>query len=121
PALRQEWHLQMQRVLEIGQATPAAETQRLTRDGRLLAVVRSSSPLRDAAGQVIGLLDTLTDITALKQLEEESRAVSKVRERDLIAMDLHDGLIQSLYAVVLSLAARERGVDPGQASALEAL
>jgi PAS domain S-box-containing protein len=120
-ALRQEWHLQMRRVFETSQPTTAAETQRVTRDGRSISVVRVSSPVRDSHGQVSGLLDLLIDATALKQLDEESRALAQVRERDLIAMDLHDGVIQSLYAVVLNLAAQEQGLGDAQPAAAEAI
>jgi len=121
PVLRQEWQLQMQRVIDLGQSTPAAETQRTTRDGRPITVLRASSPVRGTDGRVSGLLDLLIDATALKQLDEESRALAQVRERELVAMDLHDGLIQSLYAVVLNLAAQERALGDAPPSALEAV
>jgi two-component system, NarL family, sensor histidine kinase DevS len=111
PSLRQEWRLQMRQVLDGGRGTVTAETERLTRDGRLVPVLRSASPLHDQTNAVIGVLDTLVDISAHKQLDEESRALTQVRERELIAMDLHDGLIQSLYGVGLRLAALERGPD----------
>jgi len=84
-------------------------------------VVRSSAPVRDRDGQIIGLLDTLLDVSALKQLDEESRVLTQVRERELIAMDLHDGLIQSLYAVVLNLAAQEQVVANVQGDSRAAL
>src|SRR5579871_3735944 len=121
PGLQQEWQLQTQRVLESGQPDTPAETQRLTRDGRLIWVLRSSTPVRGQSGQVIGLIDVLQDVTALKQVDEEARALVQVRERELIAMDLHDGLIQSLYATVLSLSARQQSLDPPQPQAVEAL
>jgi len=108
PTLREEWHLQMQRIFDTGMPSPTAETQRVARDGRAISVLRTSVPVRDGSGRVIGLTDLLIDATALKQLDEEARALVQVRERELIAMDLHDGLIQSLYAVVLNLAAQER-------------
>ena len=119
--LKQEWQLQMQHVFRTGEPTPAAETERLTRDGRTVWVVRSSAPVRDEHGKVIGLADALTDVTALKQLDEETRALTQVRERELVAMDLHDGLIQSLYGVVLNLAAQERAVGASRADVAEAL
>jgi PAS domain S-box-containing protein len=113
-SLEKEWRLQMRQVLEGGRGADAAEAQRLGRDGRVIPVLRSSSPLHDARGRIVGILDSLLDITAHKQLDEESRALSQVRERELIAMDLHDGLIQSLYAVALGLAtaARTEELDP---------
>lgn len=117
-ALQQEWRLQMQRVLSTGQPTQPAETQRVTRDGTLISVVRTATPVFDARGETIGLIDLLIDATALKQLDDESRALAQVRERELIAMDLHDGLVQSLYAVVLNLAAREQAVDADTADAI---
>src|SRR5438067_5277235 len=82
--LKQEWQLQMQHVFRTGEPTPAAETERLTRDGRKVWVVRASAPVRDEHGTVIGLADTLTEITALKQLDEETRALTQVRERELV-------------------------------------
>jgi PAS domain S-box-containing protein len=119
--LLQEWRLQMQRVFETGEPTPVAETQRIAREGQPIWVVRSSAPVRDTDGQIIGLLDTLLDSGPLKQLDEESRALAQLREREQIAMDLHDGLIQSLYAVVLNLAAQEHAVAPSQVDTLAAL
>jgi PAS domain S-box-containing protein len=119
--LLQEWQLQVRRVFEAGEPVSVAETQRVTRDGRTIWVVHSASPVRDADGQVIGLLDTLLDVTGLKQLDEDSRAMAQVRERELIAMDMHDGLIQSLYAVVLNLAAQEHALEFPQEDALRVL
>jgi PAS domain S-box-containing protein len=119
--LAQEWQLQTRRVFDTGERVPAAETQRVTRDGRRIWVVHSASPVRDADGQVIGVLDTLMDVTALQQLDEDARALAQVRERELIAMDLHDGLIQSLYAVVLNLAAQEHALESPEEDALRVL
>lgn len=111
PPLRQEWRLQMRQVVDGDRSTAAAETQRINRDGRLVPVLRSSAPLRGPHGNVVGIVDTLTDISTHKLLDEESRALTQVRERELIAMDLHDGVIQSLYALSLSMAAEERAPD----------
>jgi signal transduction histidine kinase len=111
----------MRCVLETGEPSAAAEAQRVTKDGRTVWVARSSSPVRDNIGQTIGLLDTLMDVTLLRQLDEESRALAQARERELIAMDLHDGLIQSLYALVLNLGAQERVLTTTQAEALQVL
>lgn len=120
-ALEQEWQLKIQRVFQTHQPLPAAETQRITRDGRSIWVVHSPSPMHDDDGAVIGLLDTLMDVTALKHLDDESRALAQVRERELIAMDLHDGLIQALYATVLNLAVHEQSLADTDADARRAL
>jgi signal transduction histidine kinase len=80
----------------------------VTRDGQLVPVLRSTAPLTDRRGRVIGVLDTLVDITEHKRLDDESCALAQVRERELIAMDLHDGLVQQLYGLALGLVATER-------------
>jgi len=121
PALEREWQLQVEHVLESRQATPAAETQRITRDGRRVSVVRTSSPVRNAQGEIAGLLDLLVDATALAQLDAESRALTQVREREAIAMDLHDGLVQSLYGAVLNLAAQEQSLGAQDSVARDAI
>jgi PAS domain S-box-containing protein len=119
--LRQEWRLQMRQVLEGDRGVVAAETQRISRTGRLVPVLRSSAPLHGPDGDVVGIVDTLTDITTHKQLDDESRALTQVRERELIAMDLHDGVIQSLYALSLRLAADERAPELDTSAARRAL
>jgi two-component system, NarL family, sensor histidine kinase DevS len=40
-----------------------------------------------------------------ERLAEQSRELARLEERERIAMDLHDGVIQSLYSVVLGLGA----------------
>ncbi|OUN01269.1 MAG: hypothetical protein BAA04_08175 [Firmicutes bacterium ZCTH02-B6] len=64
---------------------------------------------------VIRLLE-MFDIEHARQLEEADRVRAVLEERDRIARELHDGIIQSLYAVGLNLeAAREQmEEDPGE-------
>ena len=45
------------------------------------------------------------------RLAEQVRVLARLEERERIAMDLHDGAIQSLFAATLSLAAEERALD----------
>ena len=42
-----------------------------------------------------------------ERLAEQSRELARLEERERIAMDLHDGVIQSLYGVVLGLGAQQ--------------
>ncbi len=58
-------------------------------------------PIHDRDGEDPGIGIVLRDVSHLKLL-------ALLQERERIAMDLHDGVIQSLYAVGLNLAARER-------------
>ena len=62
----------------------------------------SAFPVTDAIQESLGLL--LKDMTT-------ARALALLEERERIAMDIHDGVIQSLYAVALSLSAHERLLD----------
>jgi len=60
----------------------------------------------------VGIL--LRDGTAAKQL-------TLLEERERMAMNLHDGVIQSLYAIALSLGARERSLPGESQRAREAI
>src|ERR671914_945956 len=62
----------------------------------------SAFPVTDTIQESLGLL--LKDVTTAK-------ALALLEERERIAMDIHDGVIQSLYAVALSLSAHERLLD----------
>ncbi len=73
------------------------ETKRLTKDGSLIDVLISSSPLRDSAGAVVGAAVILHDISALKQAEA---AVRESEERFRAAFE------QAAVGMAL------RGVDP---------
>lgn len=63
------------------------------------ALLVSAFPVVDGTEVSRGLL--LRDVTGAK-------ALALLEERERIAMDLHDGALQSLYAAVLSLGAHER-------------
>ncbi len=56
-----------------GESVAHLETARLTRDGRLIPASMSISPIRDAAGAIIGVSKILRDITARKEAEESLR------------------------------------------------
>ena len=74
-----------------------------TKDGRQVPVLVTVSPLRDEEG-VAGVLVIAKDLTAHRELEEKSRQLALLQERQHIAMDLHDGVIQTLYGLgMLSL------------------
>lgn len=67
-------------------------------------------PILDEAGQVSMVLGASTDITERKRMEEALRQRERdlrtaIDERERISQDLHDGILQSLYAVGLGLEA----------------
>ncbi len=74
------------------------------------------SPGDEAA--VVALAAVAGSAIANVKLAIRSRELSVVRERDRIARDLHDTVIQNLYATGLGLqAAQRRGVDPDDVQA----
>lgn len=75
-------------------------------DTRWLQTVKR--PIFDDQGQVQMVLGAATDITERKRMEEmllqrERDLSMALEERERISQDLHDGILQSLYAVGLGL------------------
>src|SRR5262249_45308674 len=65
---------ELSRVLEIlkrGEPVPHFETVRRRKDGRLINVALSISPIRDEAGQITGMSTIARDITDQKAIEKE--------------------------------------------------
>jgi PAS domain S-box-containing protein len=81
-----------------GQSVDHFETIRQCKDGRLIDISVTISPIRDAAGKVIGASKLARDITGRKQLERQILEVSD-REQRRIGHDLHDGLCQHLAGI----------------------
>ena len=77
--------------LHHGQTMERRETIRMTKDGRLLPVLLSVSPLRDREGRIVGASKVVHDLTAVVAAREALR-----RERDLLETTLAsigDGVI----------------------------
>ncbi len=93
--------------LRSGEVVRNREVIRQRQDGQLLEAIVTASPLRNAAGQIIGLLGISKDISELKRLQRtllaQRQNLAVLEERERIGMDLHDGAIQSLYSVGLRL------------------
>ena len=75
----------------------ASESDRMTKDGRVIDVLTSHSPIRDDAGNIIGASVILQDVSALKQAQA---AVKESEERLRAAFD------QAAVGMAL------RGIDP---------
>jgi PAS domain S-box-containing protein len=65
------------RALELnrkGRSWRNVEVQRLHKDGTLIEVSASSAPIRDADGEVVGMVSVLADVTKRKRAQEALRA-----------------------------------------------
>ncbi|MBL0385147.1 PAS domain S-box protein [Tumebacillus sp. ITR2] len=71
---------QLHQKIKAGHYASGYETQRLCKDGRLIYVSATLSPVRDANGEVIGISGTCRDITATKHAEEELRKTKEMLE-----------------------------------------
>jgi len=83
-----------------GQSVEHYETVRQRKDGRLIDVSVTISPIRDARGGIIGAAKIARDITSRRQLEREILEISD-REQRRIGYDIHDGLCQHLAGIEL--------------------
>jgi PAS domain S-box-containing protein len=122
PAKRAEAEDLFERV-RAGEWVNDYETERLRKDGTLVAVSIASAPVRDGAGRVLGNMVAYTDITERKAQEAEVHrlndelharveelAASRARivtagdvERRRLERNLHDGAQQRLVALSFSL------------------
>ncbi|MFM8320062.1 MAG: GAF domain-containing protein [Chloroflexota bacterium] len=94
----------------------------LTAGGRVVAVMaaatRSSVEFDEREQNLLTAIGTWAGITIENaRLSRASRRLAVLEERDRIGMDLHDGIIQSIYGVGLALdfARMAIGDDPEQA------
>jgi PAS domain S-box-containing protein len=83
------------------------------KDGSEFPVEISLSPLETPTGRLFTAI--VRDVTVRKALEEERNALASEldteRERHRIAMDLHDGIMQDIYAASLALELVEMAED----------
>lgn len=100
------------------------ETLTLHSGDRYLLVV--ADPVLDTAGRLVGAVHIMTDITRRKQAEEALRRVSarllqaQEEERKRIALEVHDGIGQSLSAIKFTIESALAEEDLGAAAALQA-
>jgi diguanylate cyclase (GGDEF)-like protein/PAS domain S-box-containing protein len=83
-----------------GEAIAPYETQRITKDGRVIDILSSVSPIRNAAGDVTGASIILHDISELKRAEAELVRLAAIVEstNDAIISRALDGTIMSWNA-----------------------
>jgi len=101
-----------------GESVDHFETVRRRKDGRLIDISVTISPIRDAGGTIIGASKLARDITDRKQLEREILEVSD-REQRRIGHDLHDGLCQHLAGIEMMSQVLESRLAPKVAEAAQ--
>ena len=79
------------------------ETVRRRKNGTLVDVSLTVSPVRNAAGKVTGVSKVARDISARKKAEHERLLALQDEERRRIANELHDSTVQHLVAISLNL------------------
>jgi len=83
--------------LEKGEKIDHFETKRITKEGKLLDLSLTISPIRDSSGTVIGASKIARDITAKKQIEELNGRLAAIVQSsdDVIIGKTLDGIVSS--------------------------
>ena len=88
-----------ERVLK-GENIEFFETQRLTKNNRILDISLTATLLKDEKGKPFAITTTERDITERRFLEKEILDITE-RERELIGQEMHDGMGQVLTGIAV--------------------
>lgn len=92
-----------------GESVEHFETVRQRKDGKLIEVSVTISPIHDTCRKILGASKIARDITERKRLQKEILEISD-REQRRIGQDLHDGLCQQLAGIELMSQALEQNL-----------
>jgi PAS domain S-box-containing protein len=101
-----------------GEKVERLETVRVTRDGRHLDVSLTVSPIRNPEGEIVGASTIARDITERKRAEEALREARET-ERNRIARDLHDDILQDIVYALQEIQIVQIISEDGGATGLE--
>jgi len=97
PELREQERSILER-LSRGERIDHFETERVTKDGRRIAVSLTVSPVRDSEGNIVGASKVARDITERKRAEAELRAI---RERESERVRDLDAVLRTTPAAIM--------------------
>ena len=116
-SLRSELAASRQRIFN-GERVEPYETHLLRKDGSIVDVEVRLSIIRDRLGRTIGISGAMRDITARRKArtklllaQQEHEELLVLSDRDRIARDLHDLVIQRIFAAGMALQATANRVD----------
>ncbi|MGH7232553.1 MAG: PAS domain S-box protein, partial [Nitrospiraceae bacterium] len=116
----------LQDALAHGGTTYAYEYRFRRRDDSYAVISDRAHIMRDRAGRPIRALGAMTDISERKRAEEALRKSDEqlrkmMEEREQLAQDLHDNIIQSVYAIGLGLEECQQLMKENSSAALTKL
>jgi PAS domain S-box-containing protein len=100
PDHKQDEMISLTRRVLKGKNIEFFETQRLTKNNRILDVSITATLLKDKMGKAFAITTTERDITERRFLEKEILDITE-RERELIGQEMHDGMGQVLTGIAV--------------------
>jgi PAS domain S-box-containing protein len=104
PPERQDEFVRIMQQITRGERVDLYETVRQRKDGTLLLVSVTVSPIRDSAGQIIGASDIAHDITERKRVQDQEQFLSEVSKVLSSTLDYQETLTNIARLVVPQLA-----------------
>jgi len=112
--------LPLERALRRGERAVAENVIIKDSRGRSTPLLVHAAPIYSAEGEIDGAISVFQDITRLAEADRLRDALTRLKERERIQMDLHDSVIGSIYAATLQHESclAETGLAPAGANAL---